>query len=325
MSDALLLPLLSALFILIAYFVYYTYQRWHLSKQNTEIMKSRISQVSYLPKNETTEDLRLIKEDKIQETFLQSKLPKVEGLKQWLQHAGLSMSPTLFVFLSSLLALFTWFVFIVVLNVSIVISILLGIIASFLFPWLLILFLTSKRKNAFLAEFPVALDVMRRALKAGFSSDRSLEMVAEQQTGKIGRIFKTIGEKMRLGEPVEVVLADMANRIGIDEFRMLAIVLVLHRETGGSLAEAMDNFSTIIRTRQNLRKKIKALTAEVRLTAIILTALPFFILGTVFITSPRYLDTLFYTDNGQILLIIGGVMLFAGVSTIIRMAYKDIY
>lgn len=325
MSNDLLLPLLSAFFILIVYFGYFTYQRWLLSKDRTEMMKTRISQVSYLPKKESAEDLRLIKEDSIQESFLQSKLPKVEGLRQWLQHAGLNIRPTVFVLLSSLLALVTWFVFIVILNVSLVISILLGIIASFLFPWLLVLYLTSRRKNAFLEEFPVALDVMRRALKAGFSADRSLEMVAEQQTGQMAKIFKTIGEKMRLGEPVEVVLADMANRIGIDEFRMLAIVLVLHRETGGSLAEAMDNFSTIIRTRQNLRKKIKALTAEVRLTALILTALPFFIMGTVFITSPRYLDTLFYTDNGQVLLIIGSIMLFTGISTIIRMAYKDIY
>lgn len=325
MGESMLIPLLSALFIILGYLIYFTYDRWYISKHRTEIMKSRISRVSIIPKAETPDDLRLIKEEAVQETFLQTKLPKIEGLKEWLQHAGLNLNPALFIFFSSLLAFFTWFVCIVIFNISVVISILLGLIASFVLPWLLISYLTSRRKNLFLEEFPVALDVMRRALKAGFSADRSLEMVAEQQTGQIAQIFKTIGEKMRLGESVEVVLADMANRIGIDEFRMLAIVLVLHRETGGSLAEAMENFAIIIRARQNLRKKIKALTAEVRLTALILTGLPFFIMGTVFVTSPRYLDTLFYTDTGQILLIIGGTMLFTGISIIIRMAYKDVY
>lgn len=325
MGESMLIPLLSALFIILGYLIYFTYDRWYISKHRTEIMKSRISQVSIIPKAETPDDLRLIKEEAVQETFLQTKLPKIEGLKEWLQHAGLNVNPALFIFFSSLLAFFTWFVCIVIFKISVVVSILLGLIASFVLPWLLISYLTSRRKNLFLEEFPVALDVMRRALKAGFSADRSLEMVAEQQTGQIAQIFKTIGEKMRLGESVEVVLADMANRIGIDEFRMLAIVLVLHRETGGSLAEAMENFAIIIRARQNLRKKIKALTAEVRLTALILTGLPFFIMGTVFVTSPRYLDTLFYTDTGQILLIIGGTMLFTGISIIIRMAYKDVY
>jgi len=102
------------------------------------------------------------------------------------------------------------------------------------------------KKNKFLEEFPIALDMIHRALRAGHSSERALEMVAARSTGPLGGVFQQISDKIRLGEPPEIVLAEMSNRIGIDEFRMLSIVLVLQRETGGSLAESVENFSKII-------------------------------------------------------------------------------
>lgn len=325
MNEAIVFPLLSGLFIVLGYVGYFViYGRYKAARQE-ELFKQRISEVSLSPKLEIKEDLSLIKEQAIQDTFLQSKLPKVEGLKHWIEHAGITISPTLFVLISGAVGIFVTFVFSIILHAPILLALLLGGFACFTLPWAFISILTAKRKNVFLAEFPVALDIMRRALRAGFSTDRAIEMVAEQQAGQVGKIFRTISEKMRLGESVEVVLADMANRVGIDEFRMLAIVLVLQRETGGSLAEATENFAKIVRARQSIRKKIKALTAEVRVTAIILMSLPFFILGAVLFTSPSYLDTLFYTEKGQLLLIVGGLMLVTGMGIILRMTYKEIY
>jgi tight adherence protein B len=150
-------------------------------------------------------------------------------------------------------------------------------------------------------------------------------MVVEQLAGPVGQAFKQMVDQLTIGRTFDDVLAEMSNRIGIDDFRMLAIVIVLQRETGGSLAEAIDNFSKIIRARQHLRKKVKALTAEVRATAMILTAIPFVIFAAVFITTPNYFNPLFYTEKGQTLLLVGILMLVTGIGVIIRMTYRETY
>lgn len=206
-----------------------------------------------------------------------------------------------------------------------VLSFVIGTASACFFPWLLVVILTHRRKNLFLNEFPISLEMIKRALRAGHSVDRALEMVAEQDKGLTGKIFHEITNRTRLGESLESVLADISNRIGIDDFRMLAIVLVLQRETGGSLAEAVENFSKVIRAQENIRKKVKALTGEVRATATIITCIPFFIFGAVYFASPRYLEPLFITETGHTILIVGASMLSIGIGMIFRMIYKDIY
>ncbi len=319
------IPILTACIILVGYAFFIAFYR--LRKKDEEVFdwKRRLSESGSILKEEGDAALSLIKDQSTPDTYFKSKLPKVEGLRQWIQHAGLDTNPVLFISICVMIGLSIFSLFYLIWHINLLFSCLVGAAAAFVFPWVFIAYLTSRQKNMFLVEFPIALDVIRRALRAGYSADRSLEMVSEQQKGPIGKVFHTISHKMRLGEPAEAVLAEMSNRLGIDEFRMLSIVLILQRETGGSLAEAADNFAKIIRARQNLRKKIKALTAEVRVTAMILGALPFFILGAVFVSSPHYLDPLFYTEKGHMLLLIGGTMLTFGIGTMVRMAYKEIY
>lgn len=259
------------------------------------------------------------------DAYFKTKLPKIEGLEQWIQHAGLEIRPSLFVLASIIVGLIIGSILIFYFKTNFLISFLIAVLSSFLIPWALIAFLTSQKKTKFLEEFPVALDIIRRALRAGHSIDRSINMVIEQVSGPVGESFKRIVDQLTLGKPFDEVLADMANRLGIDDFRMLAIVIVLQRETGGSLAESIDNFSKIIRARQTLRKKVKALTAEVRVTAIILSAIPFAIFFLVYFSTPHYFDPLFNTESGRTLLITGILMLVTGIGIIIRMAYKETY
>ena len=325
MSEGNFIALLGGLLVLVGYGFFIVFYRYHKGNEEVLDWQRRLDEIGVISTKEKEAALSLLKDQGSPDSYFKSKLPRVEGLQQWIQHAGINMNPTLFITIFIIIGLIIFLTFFMVLRLNLLISSLLGISFSFLLPWILVTIFTHRRKKEFLDEFPIALDVIRRALRAGYSSDRALEMVAEQQKGPIGKIFHTISEKMRLGESAEAVLADMANRLGVDEFRMLAIVLVLQRETGGSLAEATDNFAKIIRSRQTLRKKVKALSAEVRVTAMILTAIPFFIMGAIFVSSPRYLDPLFYTDRGHTLLLIGGGMLFLGIGIMMRMAYKDIY
>ncbi|OJW51449.1 MAG: hypothetical protein BGO67_06805 [Alphaproteobacteria bacterium 41-28] len=325
MSESNIIPLFGALVVLIGYIFFIVFYRFRKGSETILDWKKRLTEVGGVSQKEKEEALSLLKDQGSPDTYFKSKLQRVEGLREWLQHAGLDINPVVFLVLCGLIGLSVCFFLHFLWHISIVLSSLIGAAFSFALPWAFVAILTSRRRNEFLVEFPIALDVIRRALRAGYSADRALEMVAEQEKGPSGKIFHTISEKMRLGEAAEAVLADMANRLGVDEFRMLAIVLVLQRETGGSLAEATDNFAKIIRSRQSLRKKIKALSAEVRVTAMILTAIPFVLTGAVYVSSPHYLDPLFYTEKGHMLLLIGGGMLVTGIGMMIRMAYKDIY
>lgn len=324
-STHLLISIFAGLLVILAYVlgVVYFYRQKESSADTN--WKKRLEQILFVSNQEKSAALSLIKDDPSSETYFQSKLPKIDGLKQWIQHAGFDINPFVFVGGAAGLGVTISFVLFTIFQMSILFSILIGLVSSLLIPWGFLSFFRRRQRKKFLIEFPIALDIMRRALRAGYSADRALEMIAEQQDNSVGKSFRMMNDKMRLGESAESVLTEMANRIGIDEFRMLAIVFVLQRETGGSLAEATENFSKIIQARANLRKKISALTAEVRVSAIILSSIPFFILGAVYVFSPRYLDPLFVTDKGKFLLMVGTIMLFTGIGIIVRMSYKEIY
>jgi len=320
-----IMPVFVFFLIIVGYLIVLMRSR-RKSKESDLEWKRRLdpNSMSIVKKKES--EVTLLKTGAISpDTYFKSKIPKVEGLQEWIQHAGLEMSPLIFVMGSAFLGMVIGIVFFVLLHGEILISVLIGIVSAFFFPSVLVVYLAKRRRTAFLSEFPIALDIIRRALRVGHSTDRALAMVAEQEMGLVGQTFQSLTEKMQLGTPMEIALAEVANRLGIEEFRMLAIILILQRETGGSFAEVTDNFANIIRARENLRKKVKSLTAEVRVTAIILTSIPIFTFGAIYVTSPSYFNPLFYTDKGNTLLLFGGAMLFSGVAIIMKMAYKEYY
>jgi len=331
-TEVNVISILAALIVFVSYLLYLIIRsrrrlvdvktRWEKRVQESAKVESVSEGMSG---GSDAQDNKLIKTKSPSDSYFTSKMPKVEGLNEWILHAGIELNPFIFYTTWLVLGILIGAYFYIGVKSGILLSILIGILSIFLLPWICVTYLTHRRRNLFLQEFPHALDMIRRALKSGHSVDRALEMVVEHAGGPVGAAFKRITEKMRLGETPENVLAETANRVGVDDFRMLAIVIVLQRETGGSLAEAIDNFSKIIRARQNLRKKISALSAEGRVSAIVLISIPFVVLGAVFLTTPSYLDPLFNTGTGQNLLIVAALMMAAGIGTILRMVYREIY
>jgi len=321
-----LISFLIAVFFLIAYLLFIFFSRYHKKSKERTAWSQRLSKTLGPTIEKKIKTSIFVKETSEIETYFTSKLPKIEGLTQWIQHAGLEIKPVVLISISIGGGFVIFFILLFILKLNLLFSFLLSSISIFVIPWIVITFLTKLKKNQFLEEFPTALDMIHRALRAGHSSERAFEMVAKNPPGPfLGEIFRQLSDKIRLGEPPEVVLTEISNRLGIDEFRMFSIALVLQRETGGSFAETIDNFSKIIRARRTLQKKMKALTGEVRATALILTSIPFCIAGLIFVMSPHYLDVLFDTQGGHLLLIIGGSMLTIGITIIFRLAYKDIY
>jgi tight adherence protein B len=330
-SAEFYIPLALGLITFIGYVVFLIIRKRFSASSNTSVLQQKLGQMNVNTNKAVMESdgsLSLMKEKAVSgvsEAYFKSKLPKIEGYKEWIQHAGLDIRPFVFALICLSIGMGIGFAFFIFLHANKILSFLLAIASAFLVPWAVVSILARRRKNQFLENFPNALDMIRRALRSGHSVERAIEMVAAQEQGLVGESFRTITERMRLGETLEAVLTEMSNKVGVDEFRMFSIVLILQRETGGSLSEATENFSKIIRARQNLRKKVKALTAEARVSAIILTIIPFFILGSVYISSPHYLDPLLYNPTGQKVLVGGALMMTTGIITILRMVYKEIY
>lgn len=176
----------------------------------------------------------------------------------------------------------------------------------------------------FLGQLSDAMDSITRASQAGIPVVQSIRNVGEHFNAPLGPEFRRMGDSLLLGNDIQEVMDDAVLRIELPDFSFFAVCLALQRDTGGSLVEALDNLSGIIRARRDLRLKTKAMTAEGRLSSIILTALPFFIAGALFVLNPNYIQVLFETPMGQNLLWAAGIMLSLGVISIRKIASMEV-
>lgn len=162
--------------------------------------------------------------------------------------------------------------------------------------------LATRARSAFAANFPDAVAIMIRALRAGLPVAAAISEVARGANGPVGTAFASIVEDMRLGQPVDVALWAAARRIGLAEFDFLVVTIALQRETGGNLAETLAGLDSTLRGRRQLALKVRALAAEARASALIIGSLPFAMALLLWLTSPAYLVPLFTTTLGRALL-----------------------
>jgi tight adherence protein B len=177
-----------------------------------------------------------------------------------------------------------------------------------LFPFLYLIILKRRRVEKFKRQLPEALDLMARALKAGHAFTNGMKLAADQFDDPLGPEFSEALDEINFGISVPNALRNMAKRIGCSEIRYFVVGVILQRETGGNLAELMGILSYLIREKFKFQGKVRTLSAEGKLSAIILIALPFFIAGWLQFSNPKYLATLFIDPIGKVM-ILGAVML----------------
>ncbi|WEX75057.1 type II secretion system F family protein [Sinorhizobium numidicum] len=190
-----------------------------------------------------------------------------------------------------------------------------AIAGALLLPYI---YVNAKRKARFKrfgAEFPNAVDVIVRGLKAGLPMTDCLRVIAAEAQEPVKGEFVTIAQDQTLGIPVDEAVQRMCERIPLPEANFFAIVIAIQSRTGGSLAEALGNLSKVLRERKKMAGKIKAMSAEAKSSAGIIGALPFFVAGAVYLTSPDYIALLFTTLIGKIVL--GGCALWMSIGTFI--------
>jgi len=159
----------------------------------------------------------------------------------------------------------------------------------------------EQRKEKFLAQFPDAIDMMIRGVKAGLNINCIMKLVSVESKDPISTEYRTITHKFDLGIEPEKVLTEAADRIDIEEFRFLVVALVLQMENGGVLGEILHNLASMIRKRLELGLKLKAMSAEARMSAIVISALPFLFGGMMLLLSPDHFHEFKQPGAGQTL------------------------
>ena len=178
----------------------------------------------------------------------------------------------------------------------------------------------AKRTKKFLLLLPDALELMVRGLKAGLPVSESINVIKNEIDEPVSSVFGEIAQSVRMGVNFEDALMKMALKLKVNEFNFFVISIALQRETGGNLAEILENLATTIRARAMMKLKIKAITSEARMSAYIVGALPFFVTGALLIMSPGYIDPLFNDIRGNIAGLGAITMFSSGMFIMFRMA-----
>lgn len=194
-----------------------------------------------------------------------------------------------------------------------------GMIFPFIFmlvassiPFFYLNFKKTKRILRFTEQFPNALEMISRSLKAGHSFIAAVRMVGSEMSDPVAGLFKTVYEEQTLGLSIQEALAHMVDRMDIPDVRFFVTAISIYREIGGNLSELLDRLAHTIRERLRIRRQVRVYTAQARLSGYILAALPLFMATFFFFMAPDYLKELVSIQIGKYLIIAAAVSQVVG-------------
>jgi tight adherence protein B len=187
-----------------------------------------------------------------------------------------------------------------------------GFAIGFALPFMFLKFKRTKRLRAFEEQFPEALDLIARALKAGHAFATGLKMAADELDEPVGPEFRKTFDEQNFGLPLKDALENLTLRIPILDVRFFATAVLIQRETGGNLSEILENLAHVVRERFKILRQVRVYTAHGRLTGYVLLALPAVLGVALSFINPDHMNMLFRERMGQILLMVAMCMQIAG-------------
>jgi tight adherence protein B len=255
---------------------------------------------------------------KVEDKNKQLKKKKRVTLEQRLEQAGISISTRQF-YIASLISALALVAVGFISGQKLWISGLLFVVGGLGLPNWFVNMAKGRRQKKFVDEFSNAIDVIVRGVKSGLPVNECLKIIAREAPKPVCEEFHQLTEGIRVGLSLEQSLARMYERMPLQEVNFFGIVLVIQQKTGGNLAEALGNLANVLRSRKLMEGKIKALSSEAKASSMIIGALPFLVMGAVKMASPEYLDPLFNTKPGNLILIGAGVWMGTGIMVMKQM------
>jgi tight adherence protein B len=248
---------------------------------------------------------------------------KKQSLEARIVQAGLSWSRNKFIAASlASAALFGGLVWLSGAHLLVVVPAM--VVGGFGFPAWVLGFLRKRRLKKFVDEFPNAIDVIIRGVKAGLPLGDCLRVIATETAEPVRGEFRHIVETQAMGFTASEAVERIVERVPIAEASFFSIVISIQQKAGGNLAEALGNLSSVLRDRKKMKAKIKAMAGEAKASAWIIGCLPFLVGGTVFFTSPKYIELLWTTPSGQLVMAGSAIWMVVGILVMKNMINFDI-
>ena len=239
------------------------------------------------------------------ESFV-GKMSVVEPIQKLIKQADLKLPVGTFILLSVGCFVMTYGVILFALHYHLV-ALSFALIALFI-PRFYVGHVRNKRFWKFEEQFPDAIDLIARALRAGHAFTTALAMVADEVQAPVGTEFRLLYDRQNYGMPMEEALRDLAERIPLLDARFFVTAVLMQRETGGNLAEVLDNLAKVIRERFQVKRQVRVLTAHGRITGWVLAAFPPCLALAMFVMSPGHLNIMVEDPLG-VKMIVGAVIL----------------
>lgn len=227
-----------------------------------------------------------------------------------LEQAGVQTTPSAIVVTSVLLGVLCALAGQMLLRVpaALLITVPLGTAA----PVLWLLQRRAKRLKAFEEQFPDALDLVARAIRAGHSFQTALGMTADELTPPVAPEFRKVFDQQNFGLPLREALEALAARVPLVDVKFFVTAVAIQRDTGGNLAEILDNLSRVVRERFKIQRQVRVHTAHGRITGFVLLALPVFLAIALSLINPEHMRPLFQERMGQTMIVATIVMQIIG-------------
>jgi tight adherence protein B len=202
---------------------------------------------------------------------------------------------------------------------SVLYAFLAALFCGVVMPPFVLKYLRSRRQKKFSGQFPDGIDIIVRSLRAGHPVPIAISMVSKEMTDPIGTEFGIVSDELTYGSDLETAMRNLFYRIGTDDLPLFVTAVAIQRSTGGNLGEILQNLSSVIRQRFKMRRKIRALAAEGRASALILSSLPIGMFAVIQFLVPNFYASVWNEDLTKICLTLAGCWMGVGNFIMYRM------
>ena len=271
------------------------------------LIKERLATVQKAPERGPDEELALLRDEQLSRIpaldNLLRRSDRVSAIQKMLAQAGLEARAGNFLMLCVLTGILTGIITLVFSKQAEIAWV--AMMVGFLLPYSYASYRRSKRFEKFEELFPEAIDTLARAVRAGHAFTTALEMITNETAEPVGSEFRKLYEEQKFGMPVRDALMNLTERMPLVDVKFFVTAVMLQRETGGNLAEILDNLSYVIRERFKIQRQVRVYTAQGRLTMGLLMGMPPIIVTVMMLLNPAFIKPLFSDPIGHTLLVAG--------------------
>ncbi len=279
-------------------------------RSRARLLRERLATVHQATERQPTEELALLRDELMSEIPALDRIlqrsPRVTRLRRLLQQANMKVRAGNFLVICVFSAALFGMLLMVISRVMIFAWV--GALGGLMLPFVFASYKRQKRFQKFEELFPEAIDTLARAVRAGHAFTTALELIASEMAEPVSGEFRKLFEEQKFGLPVRDALLNLAERVPIVDVKFFVTAVMLQRETGGNLAEILDNLSYVIRERFKIQRQVRVYTAQGRLTMLLLMALPPIIVLIMEVMNPDFIKPLFSDPIGHMLIVVGVIL-----------------